>query len=328
MSSPAPGPSALPTFADVEAAARRIEGRVMRTPLIEVPVPMLVAGAGRVFIKAECLQPMGAFKLRGALNAIALIPEETRKAGVVACSSGNHAQGIAMAARMFGIPSTIVMPHDSPAVKMTRTREFGARVIGYDRQTEDREAIARAVSVETGATFVHPYDDAGVVCGQGTIGLEIRSDLAALGLKADRILTPASGGGLAGGVALSSPGVEVVTAEPEGFDDMARSLASGEVQKNRLLSGSIADALMAPSPGRIGFGLLKAAGATGVSVSEDEMLAAIAFLIRRVRLVAEPGGAAAFAAVLAGKVAFEGITVAVVSGGNVDDEILIRALKG
>ncbi len=312
---------------DIEAAAERLRGVAMHTPLLPVTLP----SGGRVFVKAECLQPMGAFKLRGAYNHMALIPDEVRVRGVVACSSGNHAQGVALAARLFHVSATIVMPHDSPAVKVQRTRELGATVVGYDRRTEDREAIAKTISDQSGATFIHPYDDAAVVAGQGTAGLEIIQDLAALGLTPTRVLVPVSGGGLAGGIARAithyAPKAEIITVEPNGFDDMARSLTEGERQRNEHLDGSIADALLAAMPGRIGFGILHELGARGVSVSDEHMLDAMAYLLRHARIVTEPGGAISFAALLAGQVESQGVTVAIASGGNVDDTILARALS-
>jgi threonine dehydratase len=286
-----------------------------------------------VFIKAENLQRTGSFKFRGAFNRLSLIPAEERAAGVVACSSGNHAQGVAEAARILGMPATIVMPVDAPATKLARTRGYGAKVVAYDRRTEDRDAIAAAIAGETGATFVHPFNDPGVIAGQGTIGLEIAEDCAAHGLKPDAVLAGCSGGGLVSGIALAleelAPEAAVHTVEPAGFDDYARSIAAGEIRRNEAVDGSICDALLAPAPGDIGFQIARRRLAPGIVVTDEEALAAVAFAARDLKLVVEPGGAVALAAMLAGRIPTAGRTVvAVVSGGNIDDAMLMRALGG
>ncbi len=324
VSSPAPQSLA---FADVEAAARRIAGEAVRTPLL----PAFDRTEGRLFVKAECLQRTGSFKFRGAFNRLSMIPQERRAAGVVACSSGNHAQGVAAAARILAMPAVIVMPSDAPAMKIANTRDYGARVVLYDRVSEDREAIAAAIAAETGATFVHPYEDPGVMAGQGTVGLEIAADLAALGLVADALVVNASGGGLAAGIATAfgtlSPATAIHVAEPEGFDDHARSLASGTRETNAAASGSICDALLAGTPGAATFAINHHRLASGVAVPDAEVLDAVAFAARRLKLVVEPGGAVALAAVLTGRIPLEGRTVvAVLTGGNVNDAMLARAL--
>lgn len=316
-----------PTIDDIRAAAARIRSEAVRTPLLPVVLP----DGNPVFIKAEVLQRTGSFKFRGAFNRLSMIPAAARKGGVVACSSGNHAQGVAAAARILGMAATIVMPADAPAQKIVRTRALGAAVVLYDRLAEDREAIAAAIAARDDATFVHPYDDAGVIAGQGTTGLEIAEDCAARGLVADAVLVCCSGGGLACGIALAletvSPGTVVHTVEPEGFDDYARSLSAGTRLANDALSGSICDALMASSPGAIGFEIARRRMGPGHVVSDDEALAAMAFAARELKLVVEPGGAVALAALLSGRVPVAGRTVvAVVTGGNVDDAMMARAL--
>jgi threonine dehydratase len=318
----------LPSFEDVRAAAARIRPEAVRTPLLPVTLP----GGGLAFIKAENLQRTGSFKFRGAFNRLSMIPEDDRPRGVVACSSGNHAQGVAEAARVLGMPATIVMPSDAPAVKLARTKVYGAKIVLYDRRTEDRESIAGAISRETGATFVHPYNDPGVIAGQGTVGLEIAEECAAKGLVPDTVLVCVSGGGLIAGIALAmealAPGASVRSVEPAGFDDYARSLVEGVPVRNADADGSICDALMAPSPGPIGFAVARRLLGPGLVVTDEQALEAVAFAARELKLVAEPGGAIALAALLAGLVPTAGRTVvAVVSGGNIDDAMLARALS-
>ena len=312
----------LPTVADVHAAAGRIAGVAVRTPLLNFPLLDAMLG-GRVYLKPEILQRTGSFKFRGAYNRIAALPPERRQAGVVACSSGNHAQGVAHAATLFAIPSTIVMPKDAPALKIARTRAFGAAVVLYDRLNEDRDAIARAIAENTGATFIPPYDDPFVIAGQGTAGLEAAEDLARLGVEPDQVLVCCSGGGFTAGVALAMgeafPATQVLSVEPEGFDDHARSFAGGQRQRNAALAGSICDALMAATPGEITFAVNVSRGVKGLVVSEDEVVAAIAFAFRELKLVVEPGGAVALAALLAGRIETQDrVSVAMLSGGNVD----------
>ena len=327
-SSAAPQP---PTAADVEDAARLLKGVAVRTPLI--PAPMLERAPGRVLLKAEIFQHTGSFKFRGAYNCIARIPKSRRAGGVVAYSSGNHAQGVAAAAKLLGLPAVIVMPADAPALKRERTQALGAEVVLYDRERESREEIAARIASERGATLIPPYDHALVIAGQGTVGREIVEELAALKLKPDLVLVPASGGGLVAGIALAvkqnHPAARIMTVEPAGFDDHARSFRSGRREKNAKLAGSICDALLAPEPGEITFAITRRLVGEGLVVSEAEVRAAIAFAFRELKLVLEPAGAAALAALLAGKVEVEDkVAVLVLSGGNVDPELFASAIGG
>ncbi|MEP9377743.1 threonine/serine dehydratase [Aquabacter sp. CN5-332] len=311
-----------PTAADVDAAAARLKGVAVRTPLISSPVLDAVTGA-RVFLKPETLQRTGSFKFRGAYNRIVQIPKEQRVAGVVACSSGNHAQGVAAAAKLLGLPAVIVMPHDAPAMKRERTLEWGAEVVGYDRLTEDRDAISNRIAAERGAIFVPPYDDPDIMAGQGTVGLEIAEDLAAQGLAPDIVSANVSGGGLISGIALAVkarfPNARVVAAEPAGFDDHGRSFRSGQRERNAAASGSFCDALLAPTPGVITFEVSRHLVGEGVTATDAEVAKAISFAFRELKLVVEPGGAVALAALLHGRLDARGKTVAIVlSGGNVD----------
>ena len=319
-----------PSYEDILAAQARIASVAMRTPLVTNDELNKATGA-YVFCKAENLQRVGAFKFRGAYNRLAQIPEAERKAGVVACSSGNHAQGVAEAARLLDMPATIVMPADSPELKLMRTERSGARVVRYDRTTENREEIAKSISQDTGAVFVHPYDDPGVIAGQGTLGVEMVEQAAAFNAKLDVVLSPVSGGGMASGVALAlqtlAPECESVVVEPEGFDDYSRSLREGRRLTNDSLAGSICDALMAISPGEIGFEILKSRSARGVLVSDEDVLKAVAFAFHELKLVLEPGGAIALAALLSGKIDVAGRNVGIVlSGGNIDPAMMERAL--
>jgi threonine dehydratase len=320
--------SALPTAADVDAAAQRLAGVALRTPLITSPVLDAATGA-RVFLKAEILQRTGSFKFRGAYNKLSSIPPSDRAGGVVAFSSGNHAQGVAAAARMLGMPAVIVMPSDAPRPKRERTAALGAEVVLYDRAMEDRQAIAREIAEQRHAALVPPYDDPFVIAGQGTTGREIVEDLAVLGLTPDVVAVTASGGGLTAGIALAVkarvPKASLFTAEPEGFDDHARSFKSGQREKNAALTGTICDALMAQTPGELTFEINRALVGRGAAVSDQEVAAAVAFAFRELKLVVEPGGAVALAALLSGKIDVKGkIAVAVLSGGNVDPELFYR----
>ncbi len=323
--------SSIPQFSDVLAARTRISGEAIRTPLLFSPV-LSERLAARVYLKPECLQRTGSFKFRGAYNALWALDPELRRNGVVAVSSGNHAQGVAEAARLFDVPATIVMPADAPAPKRQRTERSGARVVAYDRATEDRDAVVARVLKEVGGTFVHPYDNPLVIAGQGTVGLEIADDASALGIAPDVALAPCSGGGLVAGIALALtekfPKVAVYAAEPEGFDDYARSLASGKLERNAKLAGSISDALLAPSPGAIGFEINRKRLAGAVAASDAEALLAIGLAFDELRLVVEPGGAVGLAALLAGRLNIAGKTVVIVlSGGNVGDDILAAGIR-
>jgi threonine dehydratase len=318
----------LPTAADVDAAAGRLAGVAHRTPLIRSAVLDARTG-GRVFLKAETLQRTGSFKFRGAYNKLSTVAAQGSAGGVVAFSSGNHAQGVAAAARLLGLPAVIVMPSDAPRSKRERTAALGAEVVLYDRVRDDREAIARDIAEQRGAVLVPPYDDPLIIAGQGTAGREIVEDLAQAGLKPDAVLVNASGGGLTAGIALAVKArvseARLYTAEPEGFDDHARSFRSGRREQNESLSGTICDALMARSPGRITFAITRALVGEGVSASDAEVAAAVAFAFHELKLVVEPGGAVGLAALLAGKVDAKGkVVVAVLSGGNVDPELFHR----
>jgi threonine dehydratase len=320
--------SVLPTSADVDAAARRLAGVALRTPLVTSPVLDAATGA-RVFLKAETLQRTGSFKFRGAYNKLCSIPLAARVRGVVAFSSGNHAQGVAAAAALLGMPAVIVMPSDAPRPKRERTAALGAEVVLYDRARDDREAIARDLAQRRNAVLVPPYDDPLIIAGQGTAGIEIIEDLAALGFVPDVVAVTASGGGLTAGIALAVkarvPKARMYTAEPEGFDDHARSFRSGRREANAALSGTICDALMARTPGEITFAINRALVDEGVTASEQEVAVAVAFAFRELKLVVEPGGAVALAALMSGKIDVKGkVAVAVLSGGNVDPELFHR----
>lgn len=320
----------LPTVKDVEAAAVRLKGKAVLTPLLESPLLNARLG-GRLLVKAEMLQRTGSFKFRGAFNRISLIPEADRARGVIAFSSGNHAQGVAAAAKAFGIAATIIMPSDAPAVKVRNTRALGAEVIFYDRWTENREAIGARLAEESGATLVRPYDDPGIIAGQGTIGLEIAAQAEAAGARLDACVVCCGGGGLVAGTALAladrSPGTPVFAAEPVGFDDTARSLAAGERLANAPGATSFCDAIVTPMPGEVTFRINARLLAGGVAVSDAEVADAMRTAFDALRVVVEPGGAVALAAVLSGKVPVAGRTVAVVcSGGNVDPDVFVRVL--
>jgi len=322
--------TALPTFADVQAAARRLEGIVLRTPLLENARVNARLG-GRLFIKAECLQRTGSFKIRGAYNFLASMSEADRKKGAVGWSSGNHAQGLAEAGRLLGVKTTIVMPADAPALKVANTRASGAEIVLYDRVKDSREEIGLGIAARTGATVVPPYDHPWILTGQGTAGLELAEQAKALGVLLDAVAAPCSGGGLSTGVALGvhgiSPNTMVHAGEPAGFDDLARSLKSGRKEKNDKLSGSICDALLAPTPGDVTFPLAQKVLGPGLVVTDDEVLDAMETAFREFKIVVEPGGAVALAAALTGKLPVTGRAVAVVcSGGNVDHATFQRAL--
>jgi threonine dehydratase len=321
---------AVPTIEDVVTAEARLAGVIVQTPLLSSPGLDARVG-GRVLVKAEALQRMGSFKLRGAFNRLALIPAQDRCRGAVAFSSGNHAQGVAYAARMLDMPAAIVMPADSPQAKIVATRALGAEVVLYDRQREDREAIAAALASARGATLVPSYDDAGVIAGQGTVGLELMAQAAQRGLAPDQIVCCASGGGLLAGVAIAvrarAGDLRLLAAEPEGHEDIGRSLRAGVRLSNAAGVRSVCDALLASTPGALTFPILAQAGAGGVAVSDRDVFAAMACAYRHLGLVLEPGGAAALAAVLSGKVDAAGrTTVVIASGGNVDPALWARAL--
>ncbi len=300
----------------------------MHTPLIASNVLDALTG-GRVFLKAETLQRTGSFKFRGAYNRLSAIPVDQRPGGVVAFSSGNHAQGVAAAARLFDMPAVIVMPRDAPRPKRDRTAALGAEVVLYDRASEDREAMARDIAQRRGAILVPPYDDPFIIAGQGTAGREMVDDLAAIGLAPDSVVVSASGGGLTAGVALAvkarCPSARMFTAEPQGFDDHARSFRSGRREANAAVTGSICDALLSLMPGRITFEINRTLVGEGLAVSDAEVAEAVAFAFRELKLVVEPGGAVALAALISRKIDVAGkVAVAVLSGGNVDPELFHR----
>jgi threonine dehydratase len=306
---------------DVMAAAERISGAVLRTPLIETQVR-----GTRVWLKCECLQTGGSFKLRGATNRLMLLDGEERQRGVVAFSSGNHAQGVAIAAKRLGIKATIVMPSDAPNPKIEGTRAQGAEIVFYDRRSEDRVAISDRIAGETGATVVPSFDDPHIVAGQGTVGLEIIDQLREVGAELPRrIVVNCGGGGLSSGIALACPDAEIVPVEPEGWDDMRRSLEIGEiVPVGPNAPPTMCDAIQTPLVSPITFGILKARGVRGVAVSEDEVADAVRWAWQEHGLTVEPGGAAAIAAILSGKVEILSETVGVVSGGNIDPALHAR----
>ncbi|MEO0997116.1 MAG: threonine/serine dehydratase [Pseudomonadota bacterium] len=319
------------TISSIRQAAETIRGHAVETPLLEVPALNERVGS-RVLLKAENLQRTGSFKFRGALNCLKSAGTERLANGVVAWSSGNHAQGVAAAAGLLGVAATIVMPADAPRSKVAGTRRYGADIVFYDRYNEDREAIGRALAEERGALLVPSYDDPAVIAGQGTAGLEIVRQARALGAPPDELLVCCGGGGLSSGIGLALrdafPDLRVTTVEPEGFDDTRRALASGRHERNAESARSVCDALLTPSTGRLTLPLLRSLGARGVAVSDAQALAAVHYAFRELKLVVEPGGAVALAAVLSGAVDLSGRTLIVVlSGGNIDAGMLASALS-
>jgi threonine dehydratase len=319
-----------PNYRDLLAAADRLRGVSRLTPLLAGTALDELTG-GRILLKLEPLQVTGSFKVRGAYNALDSIEAGQRAAGVVAFSSGNHAQGVAWAARRLGMPAAIVMPADAPRLKLDNTRALGAEVITYDRLTGSREAIACELAEARGARLVPSFDDPQVIAGQGTVGLELISQAHELGLTPDQVLVCCSGGGLVSGCAIaiseSAPHSRIYTVEPEGYDDSRRSLASGRRERNETGGDSLCDALLAPSPGELTFPIMQALLAGGLAVSDQEVLAAMAWAWRELKLVVEPGGAVALAAVLAGRIdCRDRVTAVVISGGNVDPATFSKAL--
>jgi threonine dehydratase len=321
------------TFADIEAAAVRLKGHAVETPLIESPALNERLGK-RVLIKPETLQRVGAFKFRGAYNRLVQLSPDERRRGVVAFSSGNHAQGVALAARLLDMPAVIVMPSDAPAVKAEATRRYGAEVVTYDRLTESREAIAARISEERGAVVVPAFDDPHIVAGQGTVGLELMRQAQALGARPDVVVAPIGGGGLMSGVATAvkalSPQTALVGVEPEGFDDALKSLQAGRRITQAPTGRSLCDALESPSTGEITFRILMDKVADIALVTDAEVAEAMRYAFSVLKLVVEPGGSVGLAALLAGKVkAFGGDTVGLVlSGGNVDPDQFARVIRG
>lgn len=323
-----PLPDALPTFEDVAAAADLLRGVAVRTPLLEFPALNARVG-GRVLLKAETLQRTGSFKFRGACNAV------TRLGGrpVVAYSSGNHAQGVAAAAALAGVPAVIVMPADAPRMKIANTRRLGAEVVLYDRYREEREAIGTRLAEERGAALVKPYDASTTIAGQGTAGIEIAEQAAEAGATLDAALVCCGGGGLVAGCSLAlerlAPGIEVYAVEPVGFDDTARSLRSGRRESVAAGAKTICDALLATTPGELTFAVNRRTLKGGLAVDDDAVKDAMRYAFAELKLVIEPGGAVALAALLSGAFNAEGRTVAVMlSGGNVDPDAFAAILGG
>ncbi|WP_028032520.1 threonine/serine dehydratase [Chelativorans sp. J32] len=318
-------------IAMIQAARDRISGHARYTPFLDSPFLDEIAGR-RVLVKAECLQLTGSFKFRGAWSAISALDQEVRKNGVIAFSSGNHAQGVALAARMHGVPCVIVMPSDAPRLKVENTRAYGAEVVLYDRANESREAIGAHLAQERGLTLIKPFDEPLVIAGQGTIGLEIADQAREAGIERAEVLVPCGGGGLTSGISLAleacAPGFKVHPCEPAGFDDTTRSLASGKFERNEKMAGSICDAIVTPSPGEITFPIMRRICGAGIVVTDDEALHAMAIAFSRLKIVIEPGGAVALAAALFHGSEIDGDTAIVVaSGGNVDAALFRQALE-
>ncbi len=317
-------------LAMIEAAAERLAGHARRTPLLSSPFLDEIAGR-RVLVKAECLQHTGSFKFRGAWASITALPEAARAQGVIAFSSGNHAQGVALAARMHGVRAVIVMPSDAPQLKIANTRALGAEIVLYDRAHDDRDAIGASLAAEQGLALIKPFDAPQTIAGQGSVGLEIAAQAAEEGVSAGDVLVCCGGGGLTSGIALAleghAPGLRARPVEPEGFDDTARSLAAGAIQRNDRLDGSICDAIVTPQPGDLTFPIMARLCGPGLVVSEDEALRAMALAFLRLKILLEPGGAVALAAALFQPETIAGdAVIAVGSGGNVDPGLFVRAL--
>lgn len=320
----------LPTLQDIQDAASRLEGIAIKTPLLE-SVPLSAKFDARVFIKPENLQRVGAFKFRGAYNRLCRLSDGERKRGVVAFSSGNHAQGVAAAAKILGIKATIVMPADAPEMKRDNTLGYGAQVVTYDRATENREEIAGEIAARNGAVVVPAYEDFDVMSGQGTAALEAILTARNLGVKFGQFICPVGGGGLMSGCATAFKGLSPHTLlhgiEPEGFDDVRRSLAVGHIQENSQVSGSLCDALLSPSPGPTTFAVMQKTVNSVQTVSDQEALYAVRYAWEKLKMVVEPGGAVALAALLTGKVKVTGEPLCILlSGGNVDEKIFTQAL--
>jgi len=314
----------------IHAAAARLKGHVRHTPLLSSPFLDEIAGR-RVLVKSECLQHSGSFKFRGAWSALSALAESQRKQGVIAFSSGNHAQGVALAARLHDTSAVIVMPSDAPALKITNTRAYGAEVVLYDRATESREDIGDALAGERGLTLIKPYDEPEVIAGQASVGLEIAQQAANMGIDQADVLVCTGGGGLTAGVALAleadAPGLRVRTCEPDGFDDVARSLISGRIERNARTSGNICDAIITPQPGALTFPIMQRLCGPGLTVGEEDAQRAMALAFSRLKIVVEPGGAVALAAALFRPDQIAGETViCVASGGNVDPAFFAQTL--
>ena len=316
----------MTSIAMIRAAAARLNGHARQTPLLNAPLLDQIAGR-RVFIKAECLQWTGSFKFRGGWSAVSALPPDAR--GVLAYSSGNHAQGVALAARLHKLPCVIVMPSDAPVVKVANTRAYGAEVVLYDRGTDDRDVIGAELATTRGLHLIKPFDNAEVIAGQGTCGLEIAEQARAAGVSDATVISCCGGGGLSAGIALAleaeAPLLRLRTAEPEGFDDMARSLASGRAERNAQATGSVCDAILTPSPGELTLPILRRLAGPGLVVSDDQALRAMALAFAHLRIVLEPGGAVALAAALFCN-DLPDTVICTASGGNVDPALFAEVL--
>ncbi|MDR6263791.1 threonine/serine dehydratase [Roseobacter sp. N2S] len=320
----------MSTIQMLKAAEKRLKGHARRTPMLTSPFLDEIAGR-KVLVKAECLQHTGSFKFRGAWSAISAMPKEVRKNGVIAFSSGNHAQGVALAAHMHKTSAVIIMPSDAPQIKIDNTKALGAKVVLYDRATEDRDEVAEKVNANRGLALVKPFDDPEVIAGQGTTGIEIVFQAKDLRVKDAEVLVPTGGGGLAAGIALAlkeyAELLRVRTCEPQDFDDYAHSLRAGRPVVNKRLSGSLCDAIITPTPGLLTFPILNRLAGPGMVVTEDECLHAMALAFHRLRIVLEPGGAAGLAAALFHGDQIDGdAVIAVATGGNVDKAVFEMAL--
>lgn len=318
-------------FARIKAAAERIKGHARVTPLLSSPFLDEIAGR-RVWVKAECLQHTGSFKLRGGWAAVSALTEDQKRGGILAYSSGNHAQGVAFAARKHGVAATIVMPADAPHIKIENTRALGGKVVLYDRATQDRDALGESLRAKDNLTLIKPFDDEEVIAGQGTVGLEMADQLHEVGVKNADVLVCCGGGGLTSGVALAleerAPTFRVRPVEPEDFDDVARSLETGSIQTNAKTSGSICDAILTPCPCDLTFGILKRLCGSGIVVTQEEVLNAMAQAYQRLKIVVEPGGAVSLAAALYHGDELEGEdVVCIATGGNADPKVFQRALE-
>ncbi len=322
----------MSTIAMVKAAEKRLKGNVRRTPMLTSPFLDEIAGR-KVLVKAECLQHTGSFKFRGAWSAISALPKEDRARGVIAFSSGNHAQGVALAAQMHKTKAVIIMPADAPKIKIENTKALGAKVVLYDRAGgEDRDEVANKINEKENLCLIKPFDDAQVIAGQGTTGIEITFQAKDLKVRDADVLVCTGGGGLASGIALAlkeySDNLRVRTVEPEGFDDYAHSLRAGRPVANKNVTGSICDAIITPTPGLLTFPILNRLAGPGLVVTDEECLQAMALAFNRLKIVIEPGGAAALAAALFHGEYIEGdAVIAVATGGNVDKEIFEQALS-
>lgn len=317
-------------YSRIRVANDRLMGHKRVTPLLSSPFLDEIAGK-RVFVKPECLQHTGSFKYRGAFSAVSALPEETRANGVIAFSSGNHAQGVALAARQHGISSVIIMPADAPKTKIDNTRALGAEVVLYDREHEDRDEIGARISRERNLTLIKPFDEPEVIAGQGTCGLEIAEQAAELGITVADVLVCCGGGGLTSGIALAleqdAPNMRVRPVEPEGFDDVCRSLISGKIERNPTTLGSLCDAIVTLSPGQLTFPIMQRLCHAGITVTEEQALHAVQLAHDRLKITVEPGGAVALAAALFhGDQITSDCVIAVASGGNVDRDVFERAL--